>query len=59
MNDYRQATHKEQADFRLRKVPNGYRVSQRVGSGWELLSTVYPTKADAVSYIRAILGGAR
>lgn len=35
--------------------PTGYRVAQRVGGGWELLSPVYPTKADAVSYIRAIL----
>jgi hypothetical protein len=42
----------ERADFRLRKVPAGYRVAQRVGGGWELLADVFPTKAEAAAFIR-------
>ena len=38
-------------DFRLRKVPAGYRVAQRVGSGWELLSDVYESREAAVVFI--------
>jgi hypothetical protein len=34
-------------DFRTRKVPGGYRIWQRIGSGWEPLSDIYPTRADA------------
>lgn len=43
-------------DFRLRKVPSGYKVSQRVGSGWELLSDVYATRQDAVAFISKVVG---
>lgn len=39
------------SDFRFRTVPDGYKLAQRVGSGWELLSTVYPTKSEAASAI--------
>jgi len=38
-------------DFRLRKVPAGWRVAQRVGGGWELLSDVYESRADAQAFI--------
>ncbi|MDA0251503.1 MAG: hypothetical protein O2892_17265 [Actinomycetota bacterium] len=38
-------------DFRLRKVPAGWRIAQRVGSGWELLSDVYQSRADANLFI--------
>lgn len=38
-------------DFRLRKVPAGWRVAQRVGGGWELLSDVYESRADANLFI--------
>lgn len=39
------------SDFRIRRVPKGWKVAQRVGNGWELLSTMYDTKAEAVTYI--------
>lgn len=45
------------SDFRLRKVPAGYKVAQRVGSGWELLSDVYPTKSDALRFIGRLTDG--
>jgi hypothetical protein len=44
-------------DLRLRKVPTGYKVAQRVGSGWELLSNVYETRRDAVAFINSVLTG--
>ena len=34
-------------DFRIRKVPSGYKIWQRVGSGWEALADVYGTRAQA------------
>lgn len=43
-------------DFRLRKVPNGYRVAQRIGSGWELLADVHPTKRDALAFVASVTG---
>lgn len=43
-------------DFRLRKVPAGYRISQRVGSGWELLADVYPTRREAEAFISRVVG---
>ena len=44
-------------DFRLRKVGSGYKVSQRVGSGWELLADVHASKRDAEEFIRATVDG--
>jgi hypothetical protein len=43
------------SDFRRHKVPAGYKVSQRVGGGRELLSAVYATKAAASKFIRDAL----
>lgn len=43
-------------DFRLRKVPAGYRVSQRVGSGWELLADVYPSRREAEDFVASVTG---
>lgn len=43
-------------DFRLRKVPAGYRVAQRIGSGWELLADVYATRREAVAFIASATG---
>ena len=40
-------------DFRIRKVPTtGYRVWQRVGTSWEALADVYPSRADARAAIQ-------
>ena len=44
-------------DFRLRKVPTGYKVSQRVGSGWELLCDVHETRKAAVAFINRTITG--
>lgn len=41
----------DRADFRLRRTPTGWRISQRVGAGWELLSDRYPTKPEALARI--------
>lgn len=34
-------------DFRIRKTMRGYTVWQRIGSGWERLTDVYGSRADA------------
>lgn len=44
------------SDFRLRKVPAGYRISQRVGSGWELLADVYPSRREAEGFVASVTG---
>ena len=44
-------------DFRIRKTRDGFRVWQRVGSGWERLSDVYPTPEDARAWIADVLKG--
>lgn len=38
-------------DFRIRKTAAGYRISQRVGSGWEMLADVWPSRRDALAHI--------
>lgn len=43
-------------DFRLRKVPAGWRLAQRVGGGWELLADVYESRADANLFIARVIG---
>lgn len=44
-------------DFRIRKTPAGYRLWQRVGSGWEALSEVYGSRADARTAVNRIVIG--
>ena len=34
-------------DFRIRNTMRGYTVWQRIGSGWELLTDEYATRAEA------------
>jgi len=43
------------ADFRIRKVPSGYKVWQRVGTGWEALCDVYETRPEAGTAVDSIL----
>lgn len=45
----------ERQDFRLRKVPTGYKVAQRIGSGWELLSEVYQSRREALVFIDTVV----
>jgi len=40
-------------DFRIRRIPQGFRVWQRIGSGWEALADLHPTRADARAWIAA------
>ncbi len=44
------------SDFRLRKVPAGYRISQRVGGGWELLADVYASRREAEGFVASVTG---
>lgn len=42
-------------DFRIRKTAAGYRISQRIGSGWETLADLHATRDDARQFIAAAL----
>lgn len=39
-------------DWRVRKSPCGFRISQRIGSGWETLADVWPTRRAAWEFVR-------
>jgi hypothetical protein len=41
-------------DFRIRRAPKGFRVFQRVGSGWEAMSDIHPTRAEARAWIASV-----
>lgn len=45
----------ERSDFRVRKTPHGYRITQRIGNGWETLTDTHPTRADAIKQIQEYL----
>jgi hypothetical protein len=39
-------------NFRIRRIPHqGYRVYQRIGSGWEAMCDLHRTRADARAWI--------
>jgi hypothetical protein len=42
-------------DFRIRKTPRGYRVFQRIGSGWEALADIHPTREQARIAVKLLL----
>lgn len=43
-------------DFRIRKVPSGYRVWQRMTERhWQAMCDVWPTREDARAWITAAL----
>lgn len=42
----------DETDFRIRKAPTGHKIWQRIGSGWEPLATIYPTRTEARAAIR-------
>ena len=41
----------DRTDFRIRKTTRGFIISQRIGSGWQRLYDIHPTRADAQAYI--------
>jgi hypothetical protein len=43
-------------DFRVRCVPAGFAVWQRIGSGWERLADVYDTRTDARAAVKRWCG---
>lgn len=49
----------ERTDFRIRKTAAGYAVTQRVGSGWERLADLHPTRAAAQAFIRNCVAAPR
>ena len=38
-------------DFRIRRTPAGYTISQRIGSGWQRLADTHPTRDSARAFI--------
>ena len=44
------------ADFRIRKTTRGFIISQRVGSGWERLADIHPSREAARAFITAAIG---
>ena len=43
------------ADFRIRKTTRGFIISQRVGSGWERLADIHPSREAARAFITAAI----
>lgn len=46
------------ADFRIRRVPSGYKIWQHVGAGWQALCDVYETRAGAHAAVETFLARA-
>ena len=46
------------ADFRIRRTTRGFIISQRVGSGWERLADLHPTREAAREFITAAVSAA-
>ena len=45
-------------DFRVRATPRGFTVWQRVGSGWERLADLHPSREAAREFITAAVSAA-